>query len=335
MRLRSLGILGSFLMVVASVRTQVSATLVANTPMNASWAMGSTGGASSFPAGALAVDGSISVVAPAGNAALEWFVPAPGSAACRLRASRATPTLSTVFATSADLTMSIVGPAGFRGDVRIVMDVWDDLPWAGSVEIDIGDDGSFEATSQTAQWLYRREWRLPAVVGANGLDVRILHSESDAGPGPGASWDVIVSFEPWSEAVTDLGSSCAINDVGWDGGLPSDNHPYWLHGAPAIGGDLCRLVARGHGPVAAFVIATDATRVAAGWLGLGLGCDDLLQNSIATIPGQAIATDTWEFVVPALPPGLTFYVQHASFGPGGWPAPFWRTGVTNLVRVDS
>jgi hypothetical protein len=232
--------------------------------------------------------------------------------------------------------MSIVGPNGQRGHVHLVIDAFDDFPSTGKVTIDIGDDGSNEATAQTFWPFCRREWRLPAVLGPAGLDVRITLNGGSSSITPGASWNIAVEFVPWSDAVTNLGSSCVVNDVGWVVGMPADNHPYFLHGEPTFMPDLCRLVARGHGPIAAFIVAADPTRVAPGWLGIGQGCDDLLQNSLFTLPGTPVAAETWEFVVPALAPGLTFYIQHASFGPG-WivQGQDWRTGVTNLVQVQS
>jgi hypothetical protein len=321
---------------------QVSATLVANAPFVATWTMGANTGSLTYPAGPLVADGSMLLPAPFGNVRMQWIVPQPGAASCEFFAAR-TVGSSLTYSSAADLTMAVTGPVGLPGHVKIVLDVWDDIPSASSVTIDIGNDGSVEATSQTAQWLYRREWRIPATLGATGLDVRIVHSDTASALVPGADWRVKVTFEPSSHAATDLGSSCASNDVGWalpNGGtsIVAEHHPYFLHAAPGSGGELCRLLARGHGPIAAFVVATDPTRVAPGWLGIGLGCDDLLQNVALTLPGLSFAAETWELAVPALPPGLTFWFQHVSFGPA-WTtssgSPVLRTGVSNLVRIDT
>lgn len=345
MRTRSLGMFGPVVAVLAAVvPAQVSATLVANAPMTVGWDMGGSWGSGSntFPAGPLTVDGSLLTTVPGGlgGVRLDWVVPQPGSASCSFRASRQQNS-SLTYSSSADLTMSVSGPIGQRGHVKIVLLGWDDAASTTSLLVDVGDDGSNEANSQAAPSVYIREWRIPAALGPGGLDIRVRHF--DAGPpyGPGKDWNVTLAFEPIADCATDLGSSCAINDVGWV--LPPSpsvyaNHPYFLHAAPGGGGALCELIARGHGPIAAFCFAVDPTRVAPGWLGVGLGCDDLLQNVAFTLPGDVIAAETWSFAVPALPPGVTFWVQHASFGPGpGWygSAPIWRTGVTNLVRVDS
>jgi len=332
-------------LVLAPATGQVSATLVANTPMTVAWDMGGTwgSGANSLPAGPLLTDGSLVTTAPSplGYVRLDWVVPPAGSASCSFRAARTTHSLPFTVS-SADLSLLVSGPVGQRGHVAVVMLVVDDGRTANSVTVDVGDDGSIEATTQTTQWAYRREWRIPAVLGPNGLAIRIVHDDPFGTSGPINEWNVAVSFEPTSDAAMELGSSCGTNDVGWGWPFSSsflaDDHPYFLYAAPGGGGELCRLIARGHGPIAAFVVAMDPSRVAPGWLGVGLGCDDLLQNVAFTIEGDVTAPNTWEFAVPTLPPGLTFWVQHASFGPmwvSSLVPPVLRTGVSNLVRIDS
>ncbi|MBL8749480.1 MAG: hypothetical protein JNK78_10000 [Planctomycetes bacterium] len=333
-------ILFAAILVAAPTSAQVTAQLAANTPISAAWTQqGGASGSTSFPAGPLVADGSLVSVAPLGLSTITWTVPTVGSVACVLDVDCGTnggsgPSVD--HTTAVDLTFLVSGPVGQRGHVRIVMNGLTDFPLANGLFIDVGADGSFEASAYPpALPLFQREWCVPVVLGASPLAVRILHAGSATANGnPGQFWTVGITFVPWSVGVNDLGSACPVNDVGWVGTWPSDNHPYFLFAAPAAPTDSCRLVARGHG-FSAFLVGLNSLRMAPGWI--GTGCDDLLVNPAFSFAGTAIAPGTWEFVVPALPPGMTFFVQHASLGPASglpsWP-PF-RAGVTNLVEVNS
>lgn len=329
------------IVVVAPASAQITAQLVANAPITAAWTqvLGASG-STSFPAGPLVADGSLLSVAPIGQSTMTWTVPTAGAPTCVFDVDCGTNGGSGPFVdhtTTADLTFLVSGPVGQQGHVQIVMNGLTDFPLANGLLVDVGDDGSQEASAYPPGMpIFRREWCVPVALGSSPLAVRILHAGSATANGhPGQFWTATIRFVPWSASVTDLGSSCPVNDVGWVGTVPSDNHPYFLYGEPPAGTNFCRLVARGHGPMSAFVVGLNSVRMAPGWI--GTGCDDLLVNPAFTFAGTPLGAETWEFVVPALPPGLTFFVQHASFGPatGVWSWPQFRAGVTNLVEIDS
>ncbi len=312
------------LVVPLDAQTPVTAQLTANAPIVVLWAAPTGTLTATQAAGPLQQDGSVAL--PAAQVDLEWTVPTPGDARCRFR-SDAFPSGFTTTQVFLDGTLWLTG-ANVRGHLQIDMSNGGDFP--AQLEVDVFDDGVVEVDSNDLQG---SSWppllvnlHMPLVL-TGSVPVRIRMQGSTIAP---VGHSIEVRFLPWGAGTDDLGSSCASNLVGYIGG--QDWHDYFLAALPGIGAEALRFVADGYGPLATFVVSLQPTRLPVGWIGLGVGCDDLLAVPLLDGPGIQLEAGRWALPVPPLPAGLTFFVQHVSLGSWG-SAP--RFGVTNVVRYQT
>lgn len=326
-------------LLVSSLSAQnFTAQLTANQPMQLSFS-----GIQSHPAGALSSSGSISNSIALGTtltATLAWAVPTANNLSCTITTTLDTGSLGGSWwpATfTSDTTLSISGPAGRWGSVEIEV-AYTDSP---RPNVDVGDDGSIETTfgpiyGSISSGILNRRWSVPVQLTQAPLPIRIVHPSHQRTSSFYQRIDV--RFVPWSANATDLGTGCSDNYTGWIIG-ENDNNNYALSVRPGSGGAAALLHAEGHGPLQAFVLASQPARLPVGTIPLGIGCDDLLTNVITTAPGMPPFPNVereWTLAIPPLPPGLTFYLQHVSFDPiQTQSAPNRFFGTTNAVRYQT
>jgi hypothetical protein len=115
--------------------------------------------------------------------------------------------------------------------------------------------------------------------------------------------------------------------------LSSNHH---LVALPATDGhQLAVLQAHGLGGANVFVVGADATTAPLLLPPPFASTCPLLGNVLATVPGTVTSNTptptTWQLAIPPLPPGLVFFVQHASVHAI---APF-PVGTSNRLRIQS
>ncbi|MCU0862807.1 MAG: hypothetical protein MUC36_03355 [Planctomycetes bacterium] len=339
----------------ALVAQQFTARLDANLPVQARLGIyqqpplptmpGPATAANTRPAGPITANGSVADSASTATgtvtATTSWTVPTATALGCTINSSFPTPIFGTLgffpyygfFDT--DVTLTIDGPAGRWGNVVVSFGVYRNE----RATVDIGFDGSIECDSTSGGTLsfhggLSREWRVPVQLTGSPLPIRILDTHDTTTTGLPTLSELVVTFVPWVDNSTNLGSTCGQSSTGWIGFTATQyQYALGLHGGSA--GAAATAVARGYGPFATFVIGTQAARLPIGSIGLGFGCDDLMSNVLVTTSGQ-LSTPTprsflWSLPIPPLPPGLTLFLQHVSMGTD--PIPFQlHFGITNLVE---
>lgn len=329
---------------------QFNGSLVANLPIQARLGLiqqslpttpGPATPTNTRPAGPLTANGSVSdssSFAPI-TATTTWTVPTATTLGCRIQSSFPSTAFGPTFPYQGffdtDLTLTINGPVGQWGEVVVSFGCYYDE----RATVDIGADGSIECSSNSGgipsfHGNMFREWRIPVQMTGAPLPIRIVDTHDTTTTGTATISDLVVEFVPWVPAATNLGSLCGQSSTGWIGTF-SSQYPYGLGMHAGTGGAAAMAVARGYGPLAAFVVSAQPTRLPIGTIGLGSGCDDLLANVLLTTSGQLSNPTPWSYLwslpVPPLPPGLTLYLQHVSMGvdPAFWQLYF---GITNLVE---
>ena len=301
-------------------------------------------GVASQPSGPLNTSVSLLRTVNAGgvtlSANLDCVPPTAANPACSITTQFDTGFLSASLVPAyfrADTTLWISGPSGRWGSIEVEL-LASDGPWP---TVDVGDDGTNEAApgqfyGALSSAYQTRIWSIPVQLTSAPLPVRIVFP---------TTWRIStflqrldVRFVPWSASAADLGTGCPENHTGWVLGSNAD-FPYALSVRPGSGGAAAQLHARGHGPLQAFVVASQPARLPIGTIPFGIGCDDLLTSVITTAAGVQVSPfqdHEWTLDVPPLPPGLTFYLQHVSLSPVfGFHAPQGYFGVSNAVRYQT
>ena len=311
----------------------VTATLVANAPLSASYIAAGVQSIATAPAGPLTTSASVEAPGTAAVSKLWWIVPSSIFPGCTLRSNQMNWN-SQLCSCSADLTLTLSAATPTHGHLLVYMICAGDFVGPGQMTVDVNDDGTLEADSLNSPISPSlvREWDLPIGLGTAPLAIRIRHQVSTP---VFHGYLLTVEFVPWSPRATDLGSTCGVSEVGW---YPTQSFPvneqYFLaaHVAPSGDGkDL--LVARGFDTFGLFVFSDTPARLPVGSIGIPMGCDDLLAAPLALIDGINTAPGEWELLVPPVPIGKRLYVQHVSVGTTTWGPPL-RFGVTNLVQLQ-
>jgi hypothetical protein len=317
----------------AICQVPLRAELIANTPMVVGWQLSgpppAPSGSATHAAGPLHHTGRIEAVTGSNNVYMQWQAPAGRSLRGRLNITHNTSLPPATTTSSGDWTLVVTGPAGTVGHVHIDLHSASDFTSPGNFQVDVHDDGSIEANTAhpTFSPYMHGVWDVPVVLGSAPLRVRILHG---AGGNIPQGFGVSAEFVPWAEGATNLGSSCAVNEVGWIQAFPAERRSYFLSLLPANATRPARFAATGYGTLATFVCSDRDVRLPVGSIGLGSGCDDLLALPVLTDPGVTTGFGEWELPLPPLPPGIHLFLQHVSLGAASGGPPL-RFGISNLV----
>jgi hypothetical protein len=317
----------------------LTASLTALAPIVAA---GSAGPAVSFPPGPLT---AANVIGPVGttNAQFTCALSATG-AECLLTATSSAITLGGLgswASTSADLLLQVTSPIPTTvATLELQVVHSGDAPWYQGFQIDVGNDGSVELdTSTPVNWHTVKRRFLTAHFSTGALLVRVRNNNITS-PSP-QTYELRVLVQEWTAAASPAGPACPVvasSWIGWTASVMSTNH----HLAPraAVGPGFVDLHAAGLGSLHVFAIS-GLPAVAPLQLPppYATTCD-VLANVFAVASGVVVGpgwtganpqTTDWRLVVPALPPGLVFFVQHLS-ATQGWPHAF---GASNRVRIDT
>lgn len=238
--------------------------------------------------------------------------------------------------TRADLLLRLTGAPHAAVDIDLHVEHWGDQPSPEGFKVDYGNDGTFDVTTASTVCcgtVHRRTWTwLPR---SGDLEIRIANRGLD--PVSPQTYFLRLVATPWAPNTEQAGPG--YSGLAAAATIPSAQiwtTNYQLAALPATApGDLAELRATGYGRFGAFLVSTRPDTVA---LQLPLPfttvCDvlaDVRLLSFGTIGGTAPLPMEWWLVVPPLPPGLTFYVQHASaeLSPQVW------FGATNRVRFNT
>lgn len=320
----------------------VTATLEALTPITASWVgapPGTPDATVTHPAGPLtSVD-----LATANNVAqfscdlsndgVEWTFDAYNS----------------VFSTGpgdpayaeADLLLTLSAPPGTCASLSLAFQHAGDSPVLDGFQVDVGDDGSFEYDSgYEPQQLSRRQHVL--TFGGGSVPVRITSYNAFAFPPQAVS--LVARVREWSPHATPAADGCAAIAPLWTVTLALDTDYTLDMVAPTSPASLGTLRARGVGNFNWFCASDSPALLPVQLPAPILGACPLFANVVLTDPGAVTELFTffptpvpigWQLDVPALPPGFTFYMQHAcaSLLPGS--VLNSRFGTSNVIRIDT
>ncbi|MBL8753969.1 MAG: hypothetical protein JNK15_11785 [Planctomycetes bacterium] len=244
-------------------------------------------------------------------------------------------------ATFADLLLTVVAAsAPVQAVVEVEVEHWGDTPAGSGMVVDLGNDNSPELATFTVaccgtKWRHHSTWS-----SANGpLFVRV----QDFNPQPGSPQVYVLSVKvrPCAPGIQFAAPACPEL-----GSLASVGSAYYTNYAlvpmPAEAPYLTEWRATGLGNLSTYVVGDQP-----GVLPLALplpftGSCDVFGSVIAMLPGTPIASAgpfgaeqpvTWSLLVPPLPPGFTFWLQHVS---ATWSPPgreVW--GASNRVRYDT
>lgn len=237
--------------------------------------------------------------------------------------------------TTADLLLQIGGPAGSVCSIDLRLVSFGDTPSPFGFRVDLGNDGVFEVdTTVTAPETTDLDRRAAFAwdFDQGPLPVRVVH---DAGGFIAPQWfGLQVSLRPWSPLAADVGRGCEVEGTAaFTSGYCTNYHLAALPPAGLPG--LAELRATGIGPFGAFFVGVDPATVAFPLWGAPAHACDVLANIVLSEAGFVSRTVSsfqhpipvqWATVVPLLPPGLQFYVQHASLQ-----VP--HLGFTNRIRI--
>jgi hypothetical protein len=238
--------------------------------------------------------------------------------------------------TTADLLLQITGPAAATGSIEFVVTSYGDSPLASVFRVDFGNDGTFEldagANTPSSSSMVDRHGAFSWDFARGPLVARVLHHDSGWAS---AQWfNLETVFRPWVPEASSFGDDCGNEGTKYGFGEYYTN--YHLAALPPIRpSDLAALRATGIGGFSGFLISTQSNTVPFHLPGsLSAPCDLLASVALAE---SGTVSRVWQFgslglpvewvaVVPLLPPGFEFWVQHASMQ-----LPY--LGVTNRVRI--
>ena len=318
----------------------LTATLTANDPVYARRSESATGmvlAEQTHPAGPLA---STSLGVPGASYTCTF---GPEGEGYRLEASTqcgiSMPGL--LIATHADLTMVVNGPSNRIASIDLEINHFGDFSAADGFRVDFGDDGSFEVSSggsppSSGQRIHRL-WTWDFADGP--LPIRI-RTDQIASFGPQA-YTLDLDAELWAAEGSPTGPDCGGIALRYNGSFAETTNYQLAVEAPPGAGQLAELRATGMGIVGAFFVAGAATvqplTLPPPFVGTCDVLDSVLWLDFATVSASTSASGAtpipreWRLTVPALPPGLTFHLQHVSAEPS---VPT-RFGASNRVRIDT
>ncbi|MEZ6036143.1 MAG: hypothetical protein R3F29_01595 [Planctomycetota bacterium] len=237
--------------------------------------------------------------------------------------------------TSADLLLAVWLPDDRAVDVIVRARHLGDTPQTSGFTIDVDADGTIEADTNL-----NHATRALLTTFTPDQPVRVLRIRDLNTMGqPPQAYDVTVRLEPWHPAGSVAAAACPTTGVVQQVFGPELVSDYHLALLPSDApGEAAALVAHGVGPFGLFFVAAQPTLVPLALPAPFPGVCDALADAAVFAPGVAVGTapsgvvDTdWRLGMPQLPPGLVFYVQHASAA-AAWPFSF---GTTNVVRIDT
>lgn len=238
--------------------------------------------------------------------------------------------------TRADLLLRLTGAPHAAVDIDLQVEHWGDQPSPAGFQVDYGNDGTFDVLSGSTACcgtVHRRTWTWMPRSG--DLEIRIKNHGLD--PVSPQTYFLHLVATPWAPNTEPAGPGY--------GGLASSSTlfgvklwttNYQLAALPATApGNLAELRATGFGSFGAFLISPGPDTVLLQLPPPFTTVCDVLANVQVLAFGNVTSTTPvpmeWWLVVPPLPPGLTFYVQHAS-------AELTSQvlfGATNRVRFDT
>ncbi|MFO1077657.1 MAG: hypothetical protein U1E73_08010 [Planctomycetota bacterium] len=234
--------------------------------------------------------------------------------------------------TTADLLLRIDGPDCALGTLELQLTMFGDSPQTSGFRVDIGNDGSFELDTFTANPLTStldRNAFFAWDFAGGPLFVRVTHTAYGA-PMP-QDFGCRVAFRPWVAGVDTYGDDCGNETVPpLSSGYTTRYHLAVL--PPFRPQDSMVLRANGIGPFAAFLLSDRIATVTFQLTGSPSPACDLLSHVVFTHLGGVASVNSgtipvqWIALVPPLPPGLDLNVQHASLLPPHF-------GLTNRVRI--
>lgn len=242
----------------------------------------------------------------------------------------------------ADLTLTLTAPQGTIAMIDLQVGQGGDAPSPSGFRVDWGNDGTVEVESTCLTCTYLTHIRTWTWDFSNGdLAIRIRTDQVSIAGVQGYQCELNV--RPWGAGATPIAPDCGglINyqPGGSGSGLVSTN--YQIAALPPTQAvALATLRANGGGQFGAFLVSdsqvtqpltlpspfTATCSVLAAPLFFDLGTVTATFSSWTSAPPRQ-----WDLVVPQLPPGITFYVQHASALPIA-PFPF---GSSNVLRIDT
>ncbi|MFO1076316.1 MAG: hypothetical protein U1E73_01160 [Planctomycetota bacterium] len=326
-----------------AAQTGFSAQWSAQQPIVAQWVnapIGTPNATVTYPAGPLPATPVTVAVTPTGWLTATSFsiapqVPQPGMLFDWSFHSSSWVPATAVTTTFADLLLTVTGPQNATGSLDLRVDASGDSPSQFAFRVDIGNDGSFEFDSRDSQAATTSLDRRASYAWdfANGpLLVRVLHQGNGAAMPQG--FGLQTGFRPWAAGTTSTGDDCGALGIAPFGGTGFETHYHLAALPPFASNQSMVLRASGIGPFAAFLVSMQPNTVTYGLPGFTPPCDALANIALVELGGvsQVLSGTSfrieWILPVPVLPPGLDFWVQHASMQLG------WL-GFSNRVRVQT
>ncbi len=312
----------------------LQASLTAVTPIVVS---GTSGASVTHPAGLLPT--AVSLTGPVGTtwATFQCALVNSGSVCTLTASSNCAAPFPQQAQTQADLLLLVSAPTATVAAVQIEVAHLGDSPWFSGFRIDIGNDGSFEVdTSSSVCCGTIRRHHVTADFLGGPLSLRI--TDSNAGGGSPQAYTLSLHIEEWLPSATPIAAECP----GTVNTLPTNQVFYTNYQLaafpPTALQSLGVLRAIGLGRFDLFLVSDQPAAQPLQLPGPYVGLCDVLSNIVFAATGTPSGSagpnnqfTDWSFVIPTLPPGLVFHVQHGSATRG---APFWF-GATNRLRIDT
>ncbi|MCB9876226.1 MAG: hypothetical protein H6835_01380 [Planctomycetes bacterium] len=324
----------------------LTAQLVANDATTAQWidpATGAVGAQMSTPPGP--TTGTAVQVGYGGNPSFARYqcslAPAGDGFAFSASSSCSYPLGSIVGQIHADLTLTIAGNGAAFAGIDALLWHGGDYPGPTAMLVDVGDDGVVDLTSDWSVGPGYRQHRLWYWDFADGdLVIRVRSDQASFG-----GWQVhglSLDVRPWAPGTSPVSAgSTTIPYIPINVTDPESSNYALVAEPPAQPQHAMDLRATGMGHYGYFLVsdvgATLPLLLPAPWNVPSPALSNVLAFAggavTATVPypPNAPTPREWVLPVPPLPPGLTFYVQHAS---ANQYYAFWF-GTTNVVRIDT
>ena len=311
-----------------------TATLTAITPITAAWLSapaGTPGAVVSHPAGPLTM---ANVVGPVGTAWATFH--------CDLTQGPDVTVLDAttmVFApqgevvgTNADLLLTLTGPPNSLATIDIGLAHLGDTPDPNGFRIDLGDDGSDELDTASMYCCGTLQRRVLTRSLANGPWLVRIRDDNTLSVSPQA-YDLHLEFRIQLAGVTDIGGECGRAITTPPTTVIYSTNAQLTARPSSLPNEFGVLRAVGLGHIGLFLFADQPLLAQLPLPPFG-SCDVLASTQFGdpglVTSGTAVPSE-WEVHLPALPPGLTFHVQHAWLHLG---API-RFGASNALRIDT
>lgn len=238
--------------------------------------------------------------------------------------------------TRADLLLQLTGAPHAAVDIDLQVEHWGDQPNPAGFQVDYGNDGNIDVSTVSTACcgtVHRRTWTWMPRSG--DLEIRIVNHGLD--PVSPQVYFLHLVATPWAPTTEPAGlgyGGLAQTTKFLGSGLRTTN--YQLAALPATTpGNLAELRATGLGSFGAFLVSTlPDTALLQLPPPFTTVCDVLVNVQLlafGTATGTTPLPMEWWLVVPPLPPGLTFYVQHASAELSSQV----MFGATNRIRFDT